>query len=152
MARRSQSPLAFLEAAIAILLLYWVAPVTVLLFWGRYMTLEDLRGTTLHILLVVGAIAAAMNFPRMAGKSFGSDFARLTDEQKLLNKRTSLLLKRCAAGDRTPSFPSFDRHVLGVPHDSRATGQSPAIASGALWIGRGPLIFSGPSATTRSRN
>jgi uncharacterized protein YjbI with pentapeptide repeats len=132
--RKSQSPLAFLEAAIAILLLYWVAPVTVLLFWGRYMTLEDLRGTTLHILLVVGAIAAAMNFPRMAGKSFGSDFARLTDEQKLLNKRTSLLLRGVPPAIGLLLFLLSIGTFLGVPHDSRATGQSPAIASGALWI------------------
>src|SRR5579863_6934816 len=51
--RKSQSPLAFLEGGIAILMLYWVAPATILLFWARYMTLEDLRGTTLHTLLVV---------------------------------------------------------------------------------------------------
>src|SRR5229473_3239016 len=79
--RKSQSPLAFLEAGIAILMLYWVVPATILLFWGRYLTLEDLRGTTLHILLVAGAVAAAMNFPRMAGKAFGSNTSRLSTEQ-----------------------------------------------------------------------
>ncbi len=66
--RISQSPLGFLEAAIAIGVLYWIAPATVLLFWARYLTLEDLRGTMLHIVLVSGAIAAAMNFPRIAGE------------------------------------------------------------------------------------
>src|SRR3984885_4571396 len=132
--RNSQSPLAFLEAAIAILLLYWVAPLTVLLFWGRYMTLEDLRGTTMHILLVVGACAAAMNFPRMAGKSFGSEFARLSDEQKLSNRRTSLLLRGVPPAIGLFLFLLSIGTFLGVPHDSRATGQSPASASGSLWI------------------
>jgi hypothetical protein len=56
--------------------LYWVTPAVVLLFWGRYLTLEDLRGTSALVLLVGGAVAAAMNFPRMVGKAFGADSLR----------------------------------------------------------------------------
>src|SRR6266576_3954247 len=69
--KSTRSPLAFLEAGIAMLVLYWVAPATILLFWGRYLTLEDMRGTSALVLLEVGAITAAMGFPRMVGKAFG---------------------------------------------------------------------------------
>jgi uncharacterized protein YjbI with pentapeptide repeats len=124
--RNSQSPLAFLEAAIAILLLYWVAPATILLFWGRYMALEDLRGTTLHIFLVVGAITAAMNFPRMAGKSFAPDSRRPSTEQKSSRKRTVLVLRTVPPSMGLLLFLLSIGTFLGVPHDYRSTAQSPA--------------------------
>jgi uncharacterized protein YjbI with pentapeptide repeats len=124
--RISQSPLAFLEAAIAIVVLYWVAPATVLLFWGRYLTLQDLRGTTLHILLVSGAIAAAMNFPRMAGKAYGPDTPRPSTEQKSSRRRTALALKAAPPGFGLLLFLLSTGTFLGVPHDYRATAQLPA--------------------------
>ncbi len=124
--RNSQSPLGFLEAAIAILLLYWVAPATILLFWGRYMTLQDLRGTTLHILLVVGAVTAAMNFPRMAGKAFGPDSPQPRAGQDSSVRRTVLVLRAVPPGMGLLLFLLSIGTFLGVPHDYRSTAQSPA--------------------------
>jgi uncharacterized protein YjbI with pentapeptide repeats len=124
--RSSQSPLAFLEATIAIVVLYWVAPATVLLFWARYLTLEDLRGTTLHILLVAGAITAAMNFPRMAGKAFAHDKPRPSAEQKSSNRKTLLVLRAVPPGFGLLLFLLSIGTFVGVPHDYRATAQSPA--------------------------
>src|ERR1700688_2152247 len=124
--KRSQSPLAFLEAAIAIVVLYWVAPATVLLFWGRYLTLQDLRGTTLHILLVSGAIAAAMNFPRMAGKAYGPDTPRPSTGQKSSRRRTALALRAAPPGFGLLLFLLSTGTFLGVPHDYRAIAQLPA--------------------------
>ncbi len=124
--RDSQSPLGFLEAGIAILLLYWVAPIIVLLFWGRYMTLEDLRGTTLHILLVMGAMTAAMNFPRMAGKAFGPDLPRNRTERKSTNRRIVLARRAAPLAMGLLLFILSIGTFFGVPHDYRATGQSPA--------------------------
>jgi uncharacterized protein YjbI with pentapeptide repeats len=143
--RNSQSPLAFLEAAIAILVLYWVAPATVLLFWARYMTLEDLRGTTLHILLVVGAIAAALNFPRMAGKAFGFDTPRLSSAEKLSRRRTALILRAVPPGVGLFLFLLSIGTFVGVPHDYRDTAQAsaPGISAWAadiLWtVGYNPF-------------
>ena len=68
--RDSKSPLAFLEKWIAMAVLYWITPLTVAGFWGRYLTLEDLRGATLHVLLIVGAITAALFFPGTAARGF----------------------------------------------------------------------------------
>lgn len=143
--RKSQSPLAFLEAAIAILLLYWVAPATVLLFWGRYMTLEDLRGTTLHILLVVSAIAAAMNFPRLAGRAFVPEATRLSEAQKSLRRRIVLILRFLPLGIGLLLFLLSIGTFLGVPHDFRSTAEPPdpgirAWAADILWtVGYNPF-------------
>jgi uncharacterized protein YjbI with pentapeptide repeats len=79
--RSTRSPLAFLEAGIAMFLLYWVSPVTMILFWARYLTLQDLRGTAAHVLLISGAIAAAMSFPRMVGKAFGAELVLPMNER-----------------------------------------------------------------------
>lgn len=122
--KTTQSPLAFLEAAIAILVLYWVPPVTILLFWGRYLTLEDLRGTTLHIFLVTGAITAAMNFPRMAGRAFGPDAPRLQPGQKAIHRRLVLALRAVPLDIGLFLFLLSIGTFLGVPHDYRVTEQS----------------------------
>ena len=124
--KNSQSPLGFLEAGIAILLLYWVAPATVLLFWGRYMTLEDLRGTTLHILLVVGAIIAAMNFPIMSGKAFGPDSPRPGARQNSSSLRTVLVFRAVPPVVGLLLFLLSIGTFLGVPHDYRSMTQGPA--------------------------
>jgi uncharacterized protein YjbI with pentapeptide repeats len=126
--RSSQSPLGFLEAAISILLLYWVVPATVLLFWARYMTLEDLRGTTLHILLVVGAIAAAMNFPKMVGKAFAADSPRTSSVQKFSMGKTALIFKAVPLVIGLLLFLLSIGTYLGVPHDYHSAPQWPAPA------------------------
>lgn len=79
--RKRRSALAGVEKAICILLLYWMAPATMMLFWARYLTLLDLRGTMLHAVLIAAATAAAIHFPRSAARAFRSEdstsFARL---------------------------------------------------------------------------
>lgn len=136
--RDSQSPLGFLEAGIANLLLYWVAPATVLLFWGRYMTLEDFRGTTLHILLVAGAIAAAMNFPGMAGKAFAPDVSRGSAKHKFSSGKIVLLIRVVPLIIGLLLLLLMIGTFLGVPHDYRSTAHSPAAgirawAADVLW-------------------
>jgi len=71
--REKRSALAGVEKAICILLLYWVTPATMTLFWGRYLTLQDLRGTILHAALIAAATTAAIHFPRSAARAFRSD-------------------------------------------------------------------------------
>ena len=49
-----------IERMLARVLAYWLAPVILLLFWGRYLTLQDLHGTLLHALLVSVALGVAL--------------------------------------------------------------------------------------------
>jgi uncharacterized protein YjbI with pentapeptide repeats len=49
-----------IERMLALVLAYWVVPTTLLLFWARYLTLQDLHGTTLHLLLAAVAFGVAL--------------------------------------------------------------------------------------------
>lgn len=124
--RASQSPLAFLEAGVAIGVLYWIAPATVLMFWGRYLTLEDLRGTTLHILLFAGAVTAAMNLPRIAGRAFAPGTPQLDREANATSVRAVQILRATPPGIGLLLFLLSIGTFVGVPHDYRASAQAPA--------------------------
>jgi uncharacterized protein YjbI with pentapeptide repeats len=142
--RSTRSPLDFLEAGIAMLLLYWVAPATILLFWGRYLTLEDLRGTTAQVLLVAGAITAAMNFPRMVGKAFGADSLRPANAKKSSGRRTAMLQMAAPLGIGLILFLLSFGTIQGAPHGFGRTAESgnsgiKTWAADALWtVGYNP--------------
>ena len=136
--RVSQSPLSFLEAGVAIGVLYWITPATVLMFWGRYLTLEDLRGTTLQILLFAGAVAAAMNLPRIAGRAFAPGARPRSDEANRAGARTVQILRLTPPGIGLVLFLLSIGTFVGVPHDYHATAPAPAAgmrawAPGILW-------------------
>src|SRR4029077_12390541 len=80
--RERRAAMAGGEKAIRILLLYWVTPATMTLFWGRYLTLQDLRGTILHAVLIAAATTAAIHFPRSAARAFRSDESGLFSEMR----------------------------------------------------------------------
>jgi len=130
-----RSPLAFLETAIAILLLYWVAPVTVVLFWGRYLTLEDLRGSAFHVLLVVGAMIAALNFPKMAGRAFVAHEAPAESGKQRLRKIIARIQKGVMIAVGFFLFLVSAGTVLGVPHDN-PRNVDPGPAQIKKWAGQ----------------
>jgi uncharacterized protein YjbI with pentapeptide repeats len=142
--RNTRSPLEFLEAGIAKLLLYWVTPATTLLFWGRYLTLEDMRGSSLHVFLLVGAITAAINFPKMAGKAFAPDSLRSLNLTKSSRHRAALHGSVAPLGIGILLFLLSIGTVMGTPHGYGRTTESshPGIktwAADALWtIGYDP--------------
>lgn len=143
--RKSQPPLAFLESAFALLMLYWVVPLTLVLFWGRYLTLEDLRGTALHVFLIVGGITAALNFPRLAGKSFGTRTPVAGNPVSVARVYQRNILRAVPLTIGVVLFLLSVGTILGAPHDFRAAAQSRAVgvkewATGVLWtLGYNPF-------------
>ncbi len=141
----NRSPLAFLETGIAMLLLYWIAPLTALLFWARYLTLEDMRGSALHVLLVVGGVSAAMNFPRMAGKAFAHDSPPFNQPKQPPSQKTALVRNGAPLGIGAFILLLSIGTILGAPHGSGRTTQSGSsgietLAANALWcIGYNPF-------------
>ncbi len=129
--RATRSPLAFLEGGISIALLYWVTPATVLLFWSRYLTLEDLRGSALHALLVAGSIFAAINFPKMVGVAFNADLRLPANRQPASQKKIARLLNAIPVGVAVLLFLISAGIVFGVPHGYAAShGEATAGDSG----------------------
>lgn len=57
-----------IERLAALLLAYWIVPATLLLFWTRYLTMQDLHGTALHELLVVVAVGVAIYSTMKVGR------------------------------------------------------------------------------------
>jgi uncharacterized protein YjbI with pentapeptide repeats len=66
--RDSRSPQSILEAVVAAVLAYWVAPITLFFFWLRYLARQDMRGTLLHVLLIALAVAAATCLPTIVSR------------------------------------------------------------------------------------
>src|SRR5258708_9580886 len=66
--RDSGSPQAILEAVVAAVLAYWIAPVTLFFFWLRYLARQDMRGTLLHVLLIALSVAAATCLPTIVSR------------------------------------------------------------------------------------
>ncbi|HEY2920910.1 MAG TPA: pentapeptide repeat-containing protein, partial [Candidatus Binatia bacterium] len=46
-------PLSQLQAGVSLLVAWWLMPLTITLFWGRYLRRHDWTGTTLHIVVLV---------------------------------------------------------------------------------------------------
>ena len=137
--RNMRSPLAFLEAGIAMLLLYWVTPATLLLFWARYLSMEDLRGSVAQALLVAGGVIAALNFPRMAARAFGADLERPGAKVKFSCKKIARLRRWVPAGIGLVLSLLSTGIILGVPHDAARTVPAGAAkiktwAAQTLWL------------------
>jgi uncharacterized protein YjbI with pentapeptide repeats len=59
-------PLSRLQAGVSLLVAWWLMPLTITLFWGRYLRRHDWIGTSLHIVVLVGAIAAGILLYQLA--------------------------------------------------------------------------------------
>jgi uncharacterized protein YjbI with pentapeptide repeats len=122
--RGARSPLSFLEAGTSIALLYWITPATMLLFWARYLTLEDLRGSAVHILLAVGSIIAAINFPRVVRATFNPDPPRPFSGIQASRRRIVRLLRGIPIGIGLVLLLLSAGIVQGVPHGDASKGAS----------------------------
>ena len=66
--REVRTPQSILETVVAMILAYWVAPVTLFFFWLRYLARQDMRGTLLHVLLISLSVAAASCLPTIVSR------------------------------------------------------------------------------------
>jgi uncharacterized protein YjbI with pentapeptide repeats len=130
---KDQNPtLASLEAGVSMLLLYWAVPATLVLFWGRYLTLQDLRGSMLHVILVAASSWAAIFFTRAACRAYRNSAAAQQ------SAKTAWVQRAVAPGLGLALALLSLGAVRGIPHaDSSLTargGWSPRTwASDVLW-------------------
>jgi uncharacterized protein YjbI with pentapeptide repeats len=82
--RDVRSPLATLETSLAMLLVYWVVPATLFLFWLRYLVRQDFRGTLLQLVLVTMAVATATGLPIVVSRALRPGDLRHTRSRNLL--------------------------------------------------------------------
>lgn len=114
----SRPSLASLETALAAYLAYWLVPTTLLLFWGRYLTTQDLRGAMLHVLVVVASVGLASFLPKVIPATLYPEDSRLPRGHN--DSHGMKLIRRgapTAGAGVLLSMLSFGT-ICGVPHDA----------------------------------
>ena len=115
--RKDRPDFARPRALLAVVLAWWIVPVTILLFWGRYLPRHDWPGTSLHIALVVLAVTSALLLQLTARRTLrGEARDRLSPLTGLKDVRT---YKRAAAVLVTAAIMvGLSREAItGVPVD-----------------------------------
>jgi uncharacterized protein YjbI with pentapeptide repeats len=56
------------EKGISAILAYWIVPIVLVLFWGRYLTLQEIHGTILHQLLIGAAVGVSIYATTKVGR------------------------------------------------------------------------------------
>ncbi len=135
--REGRSPFSRLETIAAALLAYWIVPVLLVMFWLRYLTRQDLRGSLLQTLLVTAAVAAAASLPSIVASVLRPGDFRRRRLTSLVYVVTSALI---LAGVFGALLTLLSIGIIrGVPQDSRrAPDLSPADirrwAAEAFWL------------------
>ena len=147
------------EKSVAATLAYWTVPATLLLFWARYLTRQEVRGTILHALLVVAATGVAVYATTKTGRP-AERWAlerKWTDRLAAKVRQVNPATVACVLG-AVLLFLSIGT-IAGVPHSrSRAPQYSPSSirrwATTALWsIGFDPYAdLTEASISTRPPN
>jgi uncharacterized protein YjbI with pentapeptide repeats len=148
-----------IEKGASSVLAYWTVPATLLLFWARYLTRQEVRGTILHALLVVVATGVALYATMKTG--------RPPERWSLERKWTDRLGARLRKIDPTPMACAVGGVLLflsigtiaGVPHGRSRAPQYRASsfrrwATTAMWyVGFDPYAdLTEASISTRPGN
>jgi uncharacterized protein YjbI with pentapeptide repeats len=65
--------MSYFQQAISIVLPWWLVPITLFLFWGRYLPRHDFDWTTLQVILLAISIAGAVRLYRLAAATLRGD-------------------------------------------------------------------------------
>jgi uncharacterized protein YjbI with pentapeptide repeats len=112
-----------LEKCVSISLAYWVIPVTLLLFWARYLTLQEIHGTMLQVLLVVIATGIALRATTKTGRPQERWACGRKWTERFAEKLKGVHTAVAAAGLGAVLVFVSAGTIAGVPHDRNRTPQ-----------------------------
>jgi uncharacterized protein YjbI with pentapeptide repeats len=129
----------FIEKAISILLAYWLVPLTLLSYWGRYLTNQDMHGTLLHIILFAAATGVAVYSTTKVGRPQEAWTAEKKRSAGIRKKLRDLSFSQFIAGVVVILFFLSIGTVKGIPHDVARAPQFAAAdirrwAPSAFWV------------------
>ncbi|MGH9747545.1 MAG: pentapeptide repeat-containing protein [Candidatus Acidiferrales bacterium] len=129
----------FIEKAISILLAYWLVPFTLLSYWARYLTQQDMHGTLLHIVLFAAATGVAVYSTTKVGRPQESWAPEKKLSGGIRQKLRSLSFSQFIAGLVVLLFFLSLGTVKGIPHDVSRAPQFAAAdirrwAPSAFWL------------------
>ena len=79
-----------IEKSFSVLLAYWAAPIVLLMFWGRYLTLQEFHGTLLHQVLLLIATGAGFYCMTQIGRPAEKWATKAKPSHKLVEKLKTL--------------------------------------------------------------
>src|SRR5260370_4117853 len=121
----SRSAMTAFETVLSTVLAYWIVPVTMFFFWLRYLTLQDFRGTLLHVFLLTLSVATATSVPFVVSRVLRPGDIRLPKSKNIL--RLILGTTRAALATGCILFVISLGVNRGLPSDHpAAAGESPA--------------------------
>lgn len=107
----------FIEKWAVRLLAYWLTPITLVLYWARYLTLQEIHGTLLHEALIVGGTGVALYSTQNVGRAAERWVLHPAREFKLLARlKKASLPYSLGALALFLTFLSVGT-IIGVPHD-----------------------------------
>jgi uncharacterized protein YjbI with pentapeptide repeats len=80
----SRAAMTAFESVLSTVLAYWIVPATLFFFWLRYLTVQDFRGTLLHVFLVTLAVATATSVPFVVSRVLRPGDIRLPKSKNVL--------------------------------------------------------------------
>ena len=127
-------PLSRLQAAVSLLIGWWLMPLTIVLFWARYLRRHDWIGSALHIVVLTGAIAAGVMLYRLAAATLRGQRRNRAPMKHLFALRgtyvRALYIALLAGVIATLSFGAIE----GVPPEYEVgEGEKSLIGADASW-------------------
>jgi len=114
----SRSAMTTFETVLSTVLAYWIVPATLFLFWLRYLTRQDFRGTLLHVFLMTVAVATATSVPFVVSRVLRPGDIRLPKSKNIL--RMIMLTTRAALATGCILFVISFGVNRGLPSDRNA--------------------------------
>src|SRR5262249_41654098 len=124
--RDGRSSFAMLETVVSTALAYWVVPATLLLFWLRYLVLQDFRGTLLQAVLFTLSIATATCVPTVVARVLRPGDPLRKDSKNLL--RMGFHATRAALVAGLVILTLSIGVIRGLPADSDAAPERSAVS------------------------
>ena len=126
------------EKGVSLLAAYWIVPATLLLFWARYLTRQEIHGTILHALLVVISTGVAAYATTKVGRAQERWTVEKKWTQRLVTRLKAINPISVAAVTGVVLMLLSVGIIAGVPHDRTRAPQYGATnirrwASNAFW-------------------
>ena len=121
----SRTVLSRLENWISIFLAWWLVPLTLVVFWGRYLPRHDWSGTTFQLVLLAVSVLAATMLRRNTIRTLEGGFWRLAPTTQLATALAALVASALISVGAIEGEPrhEIDLHI-----------GSPVIAGPQTWV------------------
>jgi len=127
------------EKSFSVLLAYWVVPIILMLYWARYLTLQDFHGTLLHQVLLLIAVGVAFYCSTQIGRPSDKWATEDKPTPPILEKLKALRPATVLAVLFVTMSLLAAGTIAGVPQDKQRAPQFNSLdprrwASRAMWV------------------